>query len=143
MSLSQDLFLGLVPNNSAVLLVQQYEQSQDDDYRDVGNEVPQELLCQSALLRTGTNCNARWLDPSNSGVGQCVRQIDSEKVEEVEEEEVEAVSKEAEGLVFNSVRLDLKAADLEEGVYTCIIEDENRVEQKLLVGVYQRGTCST
>ena len=129
MSLALDLFLGSVPNNSAVVV-----KMRNNELKDVGNDIPQELLCQSALLRTNTNCNARWLNPSNSPVGQCVSQSDS-GIGEMGER----VSEQDNVLVFNLLRMDLEAANLEEGVYTCIIEDENRVEQNLHVGIYQDG----
>lgn len=151
MSLSEDVFLGSVPNNSAVVVRQQNESGA------VSSDIPKELLCQSSLLGTGSGstCNAQWLSPSNSPVGQCVSRSVSESPEEGErggqEEEKENAAEgggssrgeaeEVEGSMFNSARLELGAAGVEEGVYTCVIEDENRVEHKLYVGIYQDGRC--
>ena len=119
MSLPQHLFLGSVSNNSAIVVVQE-QQLVANKAGAVGNGIPQHLLCQSALLGIGSNCGAHWLDPSNSSVGQYVRERDSEKT------------------MFNSVRLDLDVG-MAEGMYTCLLKDEKQVEQKLYVGVYQDG----
>ena len=45
---------------------------------------------------------------------------------------------ESAGVTFNSVALNLGEV-AEEGVYTCIVQDELGVEQKLFIGVYQSG----
>ena len=130
MSLYQGIFQGTVPNNS-IVVVQQHE------------GVPQEVLCQSGLLKTSmnrfTNCSAKWLSPTSSAVGKCARSLHD--VENEMERVSEGTSNNVSEMetVFNSVRVDFDSADFEEGVYSCKIQDENLEENQLFVGVYRSG----
>lgn len=124
MSLPDDVFLGSVPNNSAVIYHRESER-------------PQKLLCHSALQ---SSCTGQWLGLGDTASHSC----EGDGMEEGEEEE-EGGSGErggsGAGVSFGSVGLDLGMV-AEDGVYVCSIQDEDRQEQKLYVGLYQSGTST-
>ncbi len=75
--------------------------------------MPQAVLCHSGLRSNGTG---QWMSP--------VAMYEGDGNDFMAE--------------FNFVKLDLKNGTVE-GIYTCIIEDENEQEQKLYIGAYQSG----
>ncbi len=74
----------------------------------------QQVICHSALK---SSCAAgQWINSQGQPVGSCNHTESA----------------------FNSVRLDVGQVS-EEGVYSCVIQDEMGVQQKLILGVYQSG----
>lgn len=108
-SLSDQVFLGSVPNNSAVIV---NNESEND----------QELLCHSALQ---SSCSGEWSSLTLPALQNCT-----------EGDEASGTS-----TSYESVRLHL-GSPLDEGLYTCGIQDEVLQEQELYVGVYNSGKHS-
>ncbi len=133
MSLNQGIFQGTVPNNS-IVVVQQHEGA------------PKELLCQSGLMETSNNrfrnCSAQWRNPSNVSVGKCARSLHDVE-NEMEREMGNTGSEVSSGIetAYNSVRVDFDFTELEEGLYSCRIRDENLKEHQLSAAVFRSGEC--
>lgn len=110
LSLPDRIFLGSLPNNSAVVFNREESRK------------PQELLCHSAL--PSNSCAGEWLGVNNTPPSErCSGGRASSLLEDA---------------VFSSVKLDLHTVS-EEGVYTCIIDDEDQMEQRHYVGIYHNG----
>lgn len=109
LSLPDNVFGGAVPNNSVIVV------SSED-------ERPQELICHSGLKAA---CRGQWLvaddpqDPEDTGAQDQVDSANSTGI-------------------FNFVKLDVGAIS-RDGVYSCIIKDEEMQYQSLFVAIYHSG----
>ena len=96
-----DVFLGTIPNNSAVILDQQEA------------VLSGEVICHSALK---SNCIGQWNNATEPLASHCP---DSPGV-------------------FSSVALNLSTIT-EEGIYSCVVQDEEMKNQELFIGFYHSG----
>lgn len=103
------LFLGSVRNNTAVVV-----------------EVPTTLVCQSALR---TSCSQGiWIDPNGIQVGHDRTSMD-----------VLQSCSESNRTMYEHAILNLHTPTINSnnsGLYTCIIQDEQRIERRVYIGVY-------
>lgn len=112
LSLPDDIFLGTIPNNSAVILDQQE-----------GVASGGEVICHSALK---SDCIGKWTNATQSltrSIRDCT--TDDRLVREAD--------------VFSSVVLDLGTIT-EEGMYSCVVRDEKMESHELLIGFYHSGS---